>query len=464
MGRSMLLIISVGILHTLCHGSPIGIGSLDLKLRTPEGRNFNPVQFAKEWVDSVSVPVFPVSSVVRNVEIVPVAKAVPVPLRSTPILVQRESFQEPVVVQNVQPAAISPIPTVNAAPLVVDPAPVDVESTANSGSFIVETPSIVVEPVLKPATDNVKQTQIVIEHVKASHLVVEPAPIVAEPIEKAVPLVENVVEEFSPILTPIVQRGPTFVAPAVAPFVRAAPVIIETVAEPTVVVPVFANVVKSHSVITNIVETEPIKTLASVTPHVNIISHAAPIVKTTPAKGDIPTLKPIPVVAGDAVQTVETKAELIIAEVPAPIVTAVVPIVKTTPDIIAAVVPVVKTTPEVIVAVGPEPLDAPNPPIPTPDVPFRGGQFHAQDENGQYAFGYYGGSSTRVEAKDSLGRVSGSFAYVNPDGDVQVRKYSAAPGVGFKVAASDLPADTPEVAEVKEAHIKLISDTRSSNA
>lgn len=108
--------------------------------------------------------------------------------------------------------------------------------------------------------------------------------------------------------------------------------------------------------------------------------------------------------------------------------------------------------PVVVVAAAPEPLEAPEPPMPSITVPFVGGQFHSQDELKQYSFGHWGGSSTRREFKDALGRVHGSFAYVDPVGDVHVRKYAAAPTMGFKVAASDLPIDTPEVATLKAAH------------
>merc|ERR1719209_1672384 len=123
----------------------------------------------------------------------------------------------------------------------------------------------------------------------------------------------------------------------------------------------------------------------------------------------------------------------------------------------------------------PEPLNAPNPPMPTPDVPFVGGQFHAQDELGQYAFGHYGGPNTRVEAKDYLGRVHGSFAYTNPEGVVHVRKYAAASGMGFKVAGSDIPVDTvvesPDVAAAKvklaeafAAHAQAIATAKAAMA
>lgn len=119
----------------------------------------------------------------------------------------------------------------------------------------------------------------------------------------------------------------------------------------------------------------------------------------------------------------------------------------------AAAAPVAVSSP-VLVAAAPEPLEAPEPPMPSLAEPFVGGQFHSQDELKQYSFGHYGGPNTRVETRDALGRTRGSFAYVNPVGDVHVRKYAAAPAIGFKVAASDLPVDTPEVATLKAAHDK----------
>jgi len=119
----------------------------------------------------------------------------------------------------------------------------------------------------------------------------------------------------------------------------------------------------------------------------------------------------------------------------------------------AAVAPVPVASP-VMVAAAPEPMNAPQPPMPSVGTPFVGGQFHAQDELKQYSFGHWGGPSTHVETRDSLGRTHGSFAYVNPKGDVHVRKYAAAPTMGFKVAASDLPEDTSEVASLKAAHEK----------
>merc|ERR1712033_42819 len=101
-------------------------------------------------------------------------------------------------------------------------------------------------------------------------------------------------------------------------------------------------------------------------------------------------------------------------------------VVQAAPVAIAPPAPTVYAAPAPVAAVvaeAPSPLDAPNPPMPNLNIPHRGGQYHAQDELGQYAFGHYGGPNTRVESKDYLGRVTGSFAYVDGEGDVQVRKY-----------------------------------------
>merc|ERR1712142_86722 len=151
---------------------------------------------------------------------------------------------------------------------------------------------------------------------------------------------------------------------------------------------------------------------------------------------------------------------------PTPIVKVPTPVVRVATPVVAAVSPVVKAAAvasPVLVAEAPEPLDAPNPPMPTPDVPFAGGQFHTQDEMGQYAFGHHGGSNTRVETRDFLGRVTGSFAYTNPEGDVHVRKYAAASGMGFKVAGSDIPVDTPEVAAAKATLAEAFATAKAAS-
>ncbi|KAK4314127.1 hypothetical protein Pmani_014547 [Petrolisthes manimaculis] len=177
------------------------------------------------------------------------------------------------------------------------------------------------------------------------------------------------------------------------------------------------------------------------------------IPSTTLKAGAVPG--PVPVVKSAHVAPSPVPAPaLVVKSIPAAVPT---PVVKT-----VAVAPVPVVSP-VVVAAAPEPLAAPEPPMPSLSVPFVGGQFHAQDEAKQYTFGHWGGPNTRVEMKDSLGRVSGSFAYINPEGDVHVRKYAAAPGMGFKVAASDLPEDTPAVAQVKATLAQAHAEAKASH-
>jgi len=169
---------------------------------------------------------------------------------------------------------------------------------------------------------------------------------------------------------------------------------------------------------------------------------------------------PVPVVKAAPSLTVVEAAPVAVAPV-APLVKSAAIVAPAAP---VALAPVVKSAVPVTVVAAPEPLMAPEPPMPSLSVPHVGGQFHAQDEAGQYTFGHYGGPNTRVETRDSLGRTSGSFAYVDPEGDVQVRKYAAAPGSGFRVAASDLVEDTLAVAQVKSAHARAHQAVKSLTA
>jgi len=214
--------------------------------------------------------------------------------------------------------------------------------------------------------------------------------------------------------------------------------------------------------------------LKAATPLVNpIFIEARPVVKAaTPVfKAATPIVKPIVIEARPSVKAA-TPVFKAATPVVKPIVIEARPVAVSTPVFKAAtpavLTPVFKATSvavgsPVLVAAAPEPLDAPNPPMPRLDVPFVGGQFHAQDEMGQYAFGHHGGSNTRVETRDYLGRVTGSFSYVNPEGDVHVRKYAAASGMGFKVAGSDIPVDTPEVAAAKVIHSQAIATAKSAS-
>merc|ERR1711887_422896 len=107
-------------------------------------------------------------------------------------------------------------------------------------------------------------------------------------------------------------------------------------------------------------------------------------------------------------------------------------------------------------------------------------KFHAQDEFGQYNFGHHGGPSSRNEVRDAFGVVRGQVNYIDADGKLQQQNYIA-DALGFRVAATNLPVapeapeaiylnppkpveDTPEVAEAKAAHLKLLEEALAAAA
>ncbi|EFX65770.1 hypothetical protein DAPPUDRAFT_332865 [Daphnia pulex] len=68
------------------------------------------------------------------------------------------------------------------------------------------------------------------------------------------------------------------------------------------------------------------------------------------------------------------------------------------------------------------------------------GKYHAQDELGQYSFGYHEPNQVRSETKDAFGIVRGSYSYSNPDGSVVTNNYIAdANGFRSSLAPSNGP-------------------------
>ncbi|XP_042884103.1 cuticle protein 19.8-like [Penaeus japonicus] len=111
-------------------------------------------------------------------------------------------------------------------------------------------------------------------------------------------------------------------------------------------------------------------------------------------------------------------------------------------------------------------------------------QYHAQDEIGQYSFGYAGGPSSRSESRDAYGVVRGSYNYVDSEGKVQTQHY-VADALGFRVSGTNLPVapdapvaaplalpgplpepvqDTPEVAAAKAAHQQAYDEAAAAAA
>jgi len=88
-------------------------------------------------------------------------------------------------------------------------------------------------------------------------------------------------------------------------------------------------------------------------------------------------------------------------------------------------------------------------------------QYHAQDELGQYSYGYAGGPSSKAESRTADGVVRGAYSYVDGHGLVQSAQYVADPINGFRVAATNLPVGPAPaqiaVAPVQYAGVRTIS-------
>merc|ERR1739844_873836 len=84
------------------------------------------------------------------------------------------------------------------------------------------------------------------------------------------------------------------------------------------------------------------------------------------------------------------------------------------------------------------PLAAPLPAPVAPIVP-PSSQFHAQDEFGQFSFGYQNINSARSGTKDAFGVTRGSYQYVDANNVVQTVHYTADDINGFRVAATNVP-------------------------
>merc|ERR1712012_1254886 len=114
-----------------------------------------------------------------------------------------------------------------------------------------------------------------------------------------------------------------------------------------------------------------------------------------------------------------------------------------------AVAPVVAAAP---VAQAAAPVEAAAPaavPVVAATVDAANNQFHAQDDYGQFNYGYSNGHSTKQELKTADGVTRGSYSYVDANGIVQTVNYLS-DALGFRVAATNLPVhhveDAPAVA------------------
>merc|ERR1712007_253811 len=101
------------------------------------------------------------------------------------------------------------------------------------------------------------------------------------------------------------------------------------------------------------------------------------------------------------------------------------------------VVSVTNTAPAPVVHSAP-PVAYAAAPVHVAPAAVQGSQYHAQDDAGQYSFGYNDGSSVKQEIKTADGVVRGAYSYVDSDGIVQNVNYIA-DALGFRVGATNLP-------------------------
>merc|ERR1712073_133402 len=121
--------------------------------------------------------------------------------------------------------------------------------------------------------------------------------------------------------------------------------------------------------------------------------------------------------------------------------TAAAPVVKAAPS--RPVVSVTHTAPAPAVHAAPvvqaaAPVAYAAAPVQVAPAAVQGSQYHAQDDAGQYSFGYNDGSSVKQEIKTADGVIRGAYSYVDSDGIVQNVNYIA-DALGFRVGATNLP-------------------------
>jgi len=141
-------------------------------------------------------------------------------------------------------------------------------------------------------------------------------------------------------------------------------------------------------------------------------------------------------------------------------------------------------------AAAPAPLPLAPAPLPIPATPSS--QFHAQDEFGQFSFGYENINSAKTETKDAFGVTRGSYQYVDANGILQTVNYIADPVNGFRVAGTNIPVapaapnvalpvapevpvaapliapvpvlETPEVAKARAEHLAAHEEAKAAVA
>lgn len=91
-------------------------------------------------------------------------------------------------------------------------------------------------------------------------------------------------------------------------------------------------------------------------------------------------------------------------------------------------------------------------------------QYHAQDKYGQYVYGYASGLSAKDEIKTADGVTRGGYSYIDANGILQTVQYISDPINGFRVVATNIPHDLPEVALAKARHFQAYENIKAEHA
>merc|ERR1712073_147648 len=116
------------------------------------------------------------------------------------------------------------------------------------------------------------------------------------------------------------------------------------------------------------------------------------------------------------------------------------PVVQAAAPVVQAAAPVVQAyaQPTPVVQAAAPVVQAAAPVVPVAVASPEPSQYHAQDDFGQYSFGYSDGNSVKQEVKTADGVIRGAYSYVDSDGIVQNVNYIA-DALGFRVGATNLP-------------------------
>merc|ERR1712060_709913 len=151
----------------------------------------------------------------------------------------------------------------------------------------------------------------------------------------------------------------------------------------------------------------------------------------------------LPVHHVDAPVEAAAPVQAVAAAAPAPVAAAA-PVIA--PEVSYAYLPYASNYGYSVPAAAPAPVAAPvAAPVVAAATPVdvTNSQYHAQDDFGQYNYGYSDPNSVKQEVKTADGVTRGSYSYVDANGIVQTVNYIS-DAMGFRVAATNLPVHNVE--------------------